>query len=84
MFNIKSVIATALLSTAAVVSFAQAPAAPKAPTNATPGLTEAPAAAASTPKHVKPAHAKKNAAKKAEKAAAKEAKAAAPAASAAK
>jgi hypothetical protein len=84
MSTIKSVIATVLLSTAAVVSFAQAPTAPKATTTAAPAVATAPAANASAPKHVKKTHAQKHAAKKAAKQAAKNDKAATPAAPASK
>ena len=57
LFNTKSLLAATLLTTAAAVSFAQAPAAPKATVATTPAVVTAapaaaaaPAKAASTPK----------------------------------
>ena len=51
MSNIKSLIATVLLSSVAVVSFAQAPAAPKEAASKAPAAVTTPAATATT-KHV--------------------------------
>jgi len=75
MFNIKTLIATALLSSVAVVSFAQAPAAPKAVNGATPAAVTAPAdatpkaAAKKVKKHTGMKHKKASAAKPAASAA---------------
>lgn len=86
MLNIKTVIAAALLSSVAAVSFAQAPVAPKDEGATPPAAVTAPAVAnTKTKPAVRKTTAKKHTVKKVKIAsAAKKADAAAPAASAAK
>ena len=86
MFNLKTVLVTALLATVAAASFAQTPVPPKAAGASVPAAAMVPADAASKPKVQKPMHkAKKPKATKAVKASPdKKAMPAAPAASAAK
>lgn len=70
MFNIKTLMVAALLSSAAVVSFAQAPTTPKMAEASVPAVAAAPADAAAKPKHMAKKHAAKKHAAKAKKASA--------------